>query len=135
MRIVRSVQFFLVTNVTPDATRIVRRHGARTRVIRTRDRRKVIAPRSCEDVACVRGYVPEASSSEYYEPPRVRPNDCPSRDHGTHMFFIRSVYEPRTACPRSPPNFFAFSLARKSRGEDPFPTNFLIHDHHWRFGT
>lgn len=90
--IVRSVQF-LVTIATPDATRIVRRRGARTRVIRTRDRREIIASRSCEDIACVRGYVPEASSSEYYEPPRVRPNDCPSRDHGTHMFVIRSVYE------------------------------------------
>jgi len=112
--IVKSIQF-LVTIVTPDATRIVRRRGARTRVIRTRDRREVIASRSCEDVACVRGYVFEASSSEYYEPPRVRPNDCPSRDHGTHMFVIRSVYEPRclSRCPRNALLFFF--PAKKSR--------------------
>lgn len=108
--IVKSVQF-LVTIVTPDATRIVQRRGARTRIIRTRDRREVI--RSCEDVACVRGYVFEASSSEYYEPPRVRPNDCPSRDHGTHMFVIRSVYEP---CCLSRCNALLFFFpAKKSR--------------------
>ena len=96
--IVKSIQF-LVRIATPDATRIVQRRGARTRVIRTRDRREVTASKSCEDIACVRGYVPEeASSSEYYEPPRVRPNDCPSRDHGTHMFVIRSVYASESRC-------------------------------------
>lgn len=112
--IVKSVQF-LVTIAIPDATRIVRRRDARTRVIRTRDCREVTASRSCEDVACVRGYVSEASSSEYYEPPRVRPNDCPSRDHGTHMFVIRSVYEPRclSHCPHNALLFFF--PAKKSR--------------------
>jgi len=90
---------FSVRIATPDATRIVRRRGARTRVIRTRDRRELTAPGTCEDVACVRGYTFKGSSSEHHEPLRVRPNDCPSRDHGTHMFVIRSVYEPRCLLP------------------------------------
>lgn len=121
----KSVQF-LVTIATPDATRIVRRRGARTRVIRTRDRREVIASRSCEDVACVRGYVFEASSSEYYEPPRVRPNDCPSRDHGTHMFVIRSVYERclSLAVPRNA--LLSFFPAKKNVAKDSFPIKFSI---------
>lgn len=96
-REVRYSSFSSVRIARPDdATRIARRRGARTRVFRTRGRREVKnAPDSCVDVACVRGYVAGASSSEHYEPPRVRPNDCPSRDHGTHMFVIRSVYESR----------------------------------------
>lgn len=117
--IVRSVQF-LVRIATPDATRIVRRHGARTRVIRTRDRREITASGSCENVACVRGYILEASSSEYYEPPRVRPNDCPSRDHGTHMFVIRSVYEPRClpCCPPSGNALFSFFFFYEGRSRE-----------------
>jgi len=121
--IVRSVQF-LVTIVTPDATRIVRRRGARTRVIRTRDRREVTASRSCEDIACVRGYVPEASSSEYYEPPRVRPNDCPSRDHGTHMFVIRSVYE--SSCLSRYLCNALFFFMQRNLANDLFLMEFLI---------
>lgn len=129
--IVRSVQF-LVRIATPDATRIVRRRGARTRVIRTRDRREVTVSRSCENVACARGYIHEASSSECYEPPRVRPNDCPSRDHGTHMFVIRSVYESRClpyCLPLPHALFFFFSFFCKGRLREGFAQTELSRMH------
>ncbi|CAK9806787.1 Fibroblast growth factor 17 [Anthophora quadrimaculata] len=61
------------------------------RVVGTRVRRQVLpaTSRSCRHGACVREYILKPPSSEYYEPPRVRPNDCPFRDHGRHMFVIR----------------------------------------------
>lgn len=84
-----------IVDLSRRATRIARRRAACTRVVRTRVRRQVPATsRSCRHgAACVREYVLELPSSDYYEPPRVRPNDCPSRDHGRHMFVIRSVHE------------------------------------------
>lgn len=74
------------------------RRAACTRVARTRLRRRAVvaasASRSCRHRACVREHVFEPPpTTDCYEPPCVRPNDCPSRDHGRHMFVIRSVHE------------------------------------------
>lgn len=46
--------------------------------------------------------ISSATDPQHPRPP-VRPNDCQSRDHGTHMFFIRFVFFFI-----SPFNFFLF---------------------------